>query len=237
LKTSCSSSNMLSVHVQVEVKEDCVDGFIAASLANATNSVQEAGVSRFDFVQETEAPTKFQLVEIYSAADAPAKHKETAHYNAWRETVADMMQVPRTNVKYNTVFPTEKKAWDVPSDLASGQASADAHGVTDLLAVHVFVNVKPDCVAAFRDASIANASKSIDEPGVSRFDLLQQADDETKFALVEVYNSPDAPAKHKETAHYNTWRETVADMMAEPRTNIKFRNLFPKSEHGWVEEK
>ncbi len=94
-----SSGSMLSVHVQVEVKADCVDGFVAASLANATNSVQEAGISRFDLIQEADAPTKFQLVEIYSAADAPAKHKETAHYNAWRDAVADMMQVPRTNVK------------------------------------------------------------------------------------------------------------------------------------------
>jgi len=96
-----------------------------------------------------------------------------------------------------------------------------------MLIVHVFVNVKADKVDAFKKATIQNAQSSVKELGVARFDAVQQRDDPTKFVLVEVYRTPDAPAKHKETAHYAEWRDTVAEMMAEPRTSIKYSNIFP----------
>jgi autoinducer 2-degrading protein len=101
-----------------------------------------------------------------------------------------------------------------------------------LLVVHVHVHVKPECVAAFREATLANARASVQEPGVARFDVCQQADDATRFVLVEVYRSADAPARHKETAHYATWRDAVAPMMASPRTSVKFANMFP-DDAGW----
>ena len=93
--------------------------------------------------------------------------------------------------------------------------------------VHVFVHVKPDKIDAFKEASLENARNSIQEPGIARFDLLQQRDDPTRFVLVEVYRTPEDPAHHKETAHYAKWRDTVADMMAEPRTSVKYTNVFP----------
>lgn len=96
-----------------------------------------------------------------------------------------------------------------------------------MLIVHVHVQVKPDCVDAFRTASLANARASVQEPGIARFDVCQQADDATRFVLVEVYRDAEAPARHKETAHYATWRDTVAPMMAAPRTSVKFANVFP----------
>jgi quinol monooxygenase YgiN len=98
--------------------------------------------------------------------------------------------------------------------------------------VHVFVHVKSDQVEAFKSATIENASNSIKEPGVARFDIIQQMDDPTRFVLLEVYRTPDDPGRHKETAHYQKWRDTVADMMAEPRTAIKYTNIFP-DEQGW----
>ncbi len=101
-----------------------------------------------------------------------------------------------------------------------------------LLVVHVHVHVKPECVAAFREATLANARASVREPGVARFDVCAQSDDPTRFILVEVYRSAEAPAQHKETAHYVTWRDTVAPMMAEPRTSVKFSNVFPDDD-GW----
>lgn len=101
-----------------------------------------------------------------------------------------------------------------------------------MVIVHVHVHVKADCVEAFRAASLENARNSVKEPGVARFDVVQQTDDPTRFILVEVYRTPDDPARHKETAHYLKWRDTVADMMAEPRTGIKFTNVFP-DERGW----
>ena len=97
-----------------------------------------------------------------------------------------------------------------------------------MLVVHVHVHVKPESVSAFKQATIANARESIKEPGIARFDLLQQQDDPARFVLVEAYRNAQAPAAHKETKHYQTWRDAVAPMMAEPRTSLKFTNLFPE---------
>jgi len=101
-----------------------------------------------------------------------------------------------------------------------------------MLIVHVFVHVKPEQVEAFRTASLENARNSVQEPGIARFDFIQQQDDPTRFVLVEVYRTSDDPGRHKETAHYQKWRNTVADMMAEPRSSIKYTNVFP-DDQGW----
>lgn len=98
--------------------------------------------------------------------------------------------------------------------------------------VHVHVHVKSEFVDAFREATIENASNSVQEPGIARFDVVQQLDDPTRFVLVEVYRTPEDPAKHKETAHYKKWAETVAPMMSEPRSSVKYANVFP-AEAGW----
>lgn len=98
--------------------------------------------------------------------------------------------------------------------------------------VHVFCHVKPDYVAAFKDACIDNARNSVQEPGIARFDVIQQADDPTRFVLVEVYRTPDDPAAHKQTAHYARWAAAVADMLVEPRSRIIYANVFP-DEQGW----
>ena len=94
--------------------------------------------------------------------------------------------------------------------------------------VHVHVNVKPEFVEAFKQATVENASNSVKETGVARFDVIQQTDDPTKFILVEVYKTADAAAAHKETAHYARWRDTVTEMMADPRQAVKYTNIFPK---------
>jgi quinol monooxygenase YgiN len=93
--------------------------------------------------------------------------------------------------------------------------------------VHVHVNVKPEFVEAFKQATIENASNSVKEEGIARFDVIQQTDDPTKFILVEVYKTADAPAAHKETAHYARWRDTVIEMLAGPRQGVKYTNIFP----------
>ena len=101
-----------------------------------------------------------------------------------------------------------------------------------LLIVHVYVHTKPDQVEAFREATLENARASVREPGIARFDVVQDAEDATRFVLVEVYRAADAPAAHKETAHYQKWRDTVANMMAEPRTARRFVNVHP-DDAGW----
>lgn len=96
-----------------------------------------------------------------------------------------------------------------------------------LLVVHVQVRVKAEAVEAFRRATIENASHSLREPGVARFDVAQDADDPTRFVLVEAYHGAPAAAAHKETAHYHAWREAVAPLLAEPRSSRKLASVFP----------
>jgi (4S)-4-hydroxy-5-phosphonooxypentane-2,3-dione isomerase len=98
--------------------------------------------------------------------------------------------------------------------------------------VHVHIHVKSEYIKAFIKASLENAHNSLKEPGIARFDLLQQSDEPTYFELIEVYRSIDDPAKHKETLHYNKWREIVESMLAEPRTRTFYKNLFP-SDQEW----
>lgn len=97
-----------------------------------------------------------------------------------------------------------------------------------MLVVHVHVHVVPDSVEAFKTATTENARASLQEPGVARFDLIQSKDDPARFVLVEVYRDDQAPAKHKETSHYQTWRDTVEPMMAEPRQSQKYDALYPE---------
>lgn len=101
-----------------------------------------------------------------------------------------------------------------------------------MFVVHVHVHVKPEFVDDFRKATLENARNSVQEPGVARFDVIQQLEDPTRFVLVEVYRTPEDAARHKETAHYPVWRDTVAEMMAEPRQSVKYSNVFP-DDPGW----
>ena len=97
-----------------------------------------------------------------------------------------------------------------------------------MLIVHVHVRVKPESVADFLQATIENARSSVQEPGIARFDVVEQQDDATRFVLIEVYRTREAAAAHKETAHYAKWRDAVADMMAEPRHSVKYNDVFPE---------
>jgi (4S)-4-hydroxy-5-phosphonooxypentane-2,3-dione isomerase len=101
-----------------------------------------------------------------------------------------------------------------------------------MLIVHVHVHVKPEHIEAFKTATLANAQASVREPGIARFDFIQLVDDPTRFVLVEVYRDIAATVAHKETSHYAAWRDTVATMMASPRTSVKFTNLFP-ADSAW----
>jgi quinol monooxygenase YgiN len=98
--------------------------------------------------------------------------------------------------------------------------------------VHVHVRVKPECVDGFKKASIENAQNSLREPGVARFDVVQQKNDPVRFVLVEAYRTEADALKHKETFHYAAWRDAVEEMMAEPRSSVKYTNVFPE-DAGW----
>ncbi|MBZ5670809.1 MAG: antibiotic biosynthesis monooxygenase [Acidobacteriia bacterium] len=101
-----------------------------------------------------------------------------------------------------------------------------------MLIVHVQVRVKPECIDAFKQATIENARHSIKEPGIARFDVIQQKDDPTRFVLVEVYRTAEATAAHKETPHYAAWRDRAEPLLAEPRSRVQYANVYP-GEEGW----
>jgi (4S)-4-hydroxy-5-phosphonooxypentane-2,3-dione isomerase len=101
-----------------------------------------------------------------------------------------------------------------------------------MLIVHVHVRVQPEFVEQFKEATIENAGSSVKEPGIARFDVVQQQDDLTRFVLVEVYRTSEAPALHRETAHYLAWRDRVESMLAEPRTRVTYSAVYP-GDQGW----
>lgn len=102
-----------------------------------------------------------------------------------------------------------------------------------MLIVHVDVHVVPDQIEAFLDATRANHAASLTEPGVLRFDVVQDLADPAHVVLVEVYRDDAAAAAHKETAHYATWRDAVADLMAQARASVKFAAVAPTQAERW----
>jgi quinol monooxygenase YgiN len=101
-----------------------------------------------------------------------------------------------------------------------------------MLIVHVHVHVNPESVEEFRLATMENARSSVKEPGIARFDVVQQQEDPSRFVLIEVYRTQEAPAAHRQTAHYAKWRDTVEPMMAEPRQRVLYDPIYPDSQ-GW----
>ncbi|CAE7039200.1 lsrG [Symbiodinium natans] len=214
--------------VQVQVKEGEEEKFLEASLQNARSSKGEPLNQRFDVLQQRDSPSNFALVEIYRNADGPTGHKETPHYQQWRDEVADMMAVPRTAVQYDTVFPGKVSDYH-PATLMLQRAQ----GAADVDVTHVIVKVKPGAEEAFKKATRANALESVKEYGNLRFDVLQSVDDPTNFLLIEVYRTAADAVKHKSTQHYLEWRSVVSFMMAEPREGKKYVTHFPNVPAAW----
>lgn len=102
---------MFIVHVFIHVKSECVNDFKTATLANVQNSMQEAGIARFDFLEQQDDPNRFVLVEVYRQPEDALKHKDTTHYMVWRDTVEHMMAEPRSSIKFSNIAPGER-GWD-----------------------------------------------------------------------------------------------------------------------------
>lgn len=215
--------------VDVNATEGSEAVLAEACLENARNSVFEPLCQRFDVLQSVDEPRRFALVEIYRNAKGPADHKATAHYQAWREGVAEITE-PRAATQWDTIFPSLASGY-APTALILERSVPDYFDVT-----HVFVDVAPGSEDAFIEATLANAKASVRESDNLRFDVLRSVEDPTKFLLIEVYRSAKGVDEHKETEHYLAWREAVAQMMASPRKAIKYRNLFPNLVAGWQTE-
>ncbi len=225
-----------------------MDKFYRNTLHNARNSILEPGISRFDVLSKIEDPSEFLLIEVYNTVAGPDAHKLTSHYNSWREGVADLMAQPRAASKYATIYPP-KRNWKTDASASASIGTEDAFMNTlpwsyepfaaapaaspsapanSMLAVVVDVEVTEGSEAAFVAATVANCKNSVKEPGVHRFDFLQNKENPRNFILVEVYSNEGAPAEHKATAHYAAWAAAVKDMMARPRTAAKYATKFPQ---------
>jgi alcohol dehydrogenase class IV/quinol monooxygenase YgiN len=236
-----SDAAYLAVHVRGKVSNP--NDFYLKTLENAKNSVLESGIARFDVLRDVEHQDDFLLMEVYSTAQGPDEHKQTQHYNAWRDGVAPLMAVPRAASKYRTIFPsadpsywkTDASASRIDIDRYSVslpwnytlQASESSYHANGLFVVLVDVHVVSGSEEQFMQATLKNCKESIKEGGIHRFDLLQNIENPSNFVLVEAYNSPLAPASHKATAHYKAWAAEVAAMMAQPRTAKKYASLYP----------
>jgi len=214
--------------VDVNVKKGQEDDFLEASMQNARASKGEDLNQRFDILQARDDPSRFALVEIYRNANGPADHKETQHYLTWRETVAEMMETPRSASQWETIFPGKASDYR-PSAVILERPQ----GATDLDITHVFVSVKPGQEEEFKKATRENAMQSVKEWGNLRFDVLENVEVPTEFLLIEVYRTAAAAAQHKETKHYLEWRSAVEDMMAKPRSAKKYVSHFPSVPAAW----
>jgi (4S)-4-hydroxy-5-phosphonooxypentane-2,3-dione isomerase len=109
LKIELKEEIMLVAIINVHVKSDFIEGFKTASLDNASNSVKEPGVIRFDVYQQSDDPSRYTLVEIYKTDEDVTRHRETTHYVRWRDTVTAMMVEPRTRTTHRIVYPVESE--------------------------------------------------------------------------------------------------------------------------------
>mmetsp|Transcript_12555 Transcript_12555/g.12176 ORF Transcript_12555/g.12176 Transcript_12555/m.12176 type:complete len:282 (-) Transcript_12555:2085-2930(-) len=250
MTTSMSSiaEGYLSVHVKGRISPGAASSevFYKNTIQNAKQSVLEDGISRFDVLNRIDNNDEFLLVEVYNSANGPGDHKLTSHYNSWRENVADLMAEPRSAAKYTTLFPP-KSNWKTDATASTidddsfmkkipwnsdpfvnslNSATGLPSPSKSMLAVAVDVEVTEGTEDLFIAASIENCKNSVREPGVTRFDFMQNNERPTNFLLFEVYNNAEAPLEHKATAHYTAWAGAVKDLMARPRTAIKYATKY-----------
>jgi len=216
--------------VDVNVTEPDLDAFLEASLENARNSVKEDTNLRFDVLQSTDDVAQFALVEIYSDPSGPVNHKETEHYLAWREAVADMMASPRKASQWDTVYPETAGALrptvlvlerDIPAEL-------------DI--THIFLESKPDKVDEFLEVTLENAKNTINERASVRCDVYQSVDNPAQFFILEVYPSVESAENHKNEEHYQKWASTIEPLIVGEPTEKHYVNHFPSVPGAWRRE-
>jgi len=231
-RASSASTRVTFVRVTTKSDEDSMRAFMSASAFNASLSIKEMGNLRFDALRSEEQPNEFTLVEIYADDASVAQHKETKHYLQWRDDVADLMMEPRTAETYEPIYPDDA-TWQGTNAVSWNPEDECDLDPDDAQVTHVYVKVKPGSEAAFAACCVDNASNSALEPDNLRFDVFQSAEDSTRFVLVEVYANADAVRAHKETDHYLKWRDSVASMMAEPRSATRYSVIFPQTRVAW----
>lgn len=222
LSMSLSSKSKIVVHVRGNVKSEDIPKFYGQTVSNARNSILELGIDRFDVLSGADKPGDFLLIEAYNSESGPNDHKLTNHYLQWRDSVAPLMTQPRSAIKYRPLYPPAP-AWATPAAASTLTDNYDGASISDtltsvysvtltknaftqtvhigdkkkfcsLFTVVVDIEILPGKEAEFIEATIINCKQSLLEPGIHRFDFMQENDNSCRFCLVEAYNAADAPA-------------------------------------------
>lgn len=217
--------------VDVQVKPGMEQAFLEASLENARKSAREPANQRFDVLQGEEDKSRFALVEIYRGAQGPIDHKATEHYNTWRETVADMMAVPRQAEQWDTVFPMYASGY-APSALVLERGIPET-----FFAVHTYLTVNAGEEEEFLEATIKMAKKSLEEAGVLRFDILRDVEDDGRFLFIEVYRERAAWKFHASTDNVWLWQQAAAPLVKSKRISKTYTTHFPSVPAAWKVDK
>ncbi|CAK0874973.1 unnamed protein product [Prorocentrum cordatum] len=218
--------------VEVSVKEGFDMAFADASLQNCRYSFREPGNLRFDLLVDQDDLNKFMLLEVYDSAEGPVAHKATAHYNEWREAVADWMAEPRSATQWDVVFPEEA------SDLEPKCLVVERPYGNEIFTVLVErLEIIPGSDVMFQKFSSEYARTTRNrEDGCLRADLWRNVDDPNKFLILRAYRTPDVIKKHKSTGHYIKWRRDVGSYIKDgaPVGNFKtYGAIFPTSPAAW----
>ena len=202
------------------------DAFALNAVESAREAIAEPGCVRFDVLRSMDDRTRFAVVEVWADETSGTRG---ARAERWEKRARD----GSTRVDAESMLAVEPsdEFWSVAN--GTQWSPSDGSDVGGESVVHVRCDVKPGREAAFAAACAKNASNSVEEAGNLRFDAFQSATDGTKFVLSEVYETASASAEHKNTAHYQAWRDEVADYMATPRTAEKYAIIFPPTRAAW----
>ena len=224
---------MYILMVRMAVKPDQVQDFIAASILDASGSVNnEPGCRRFDIIQDAEIPTKFAFTEVYNDEAAFEAHKVAPHFKTWDAAVKDLFASDLAVSFCRPVFPRGDARWDATNP----NADPDAYfGGSSLHVIHAAKYIKPKHVDAFIEAvSLDGLGSTHQEPGCLRFDVYQNINDPTELHLYEVYANPPAFDYHRGTPHIRKWQETVQDLYGpEHPGRVVGRNIWPPDNWNW----
>lgn len=223
---------MYILMVRLKVKRDHIDGFIKASIADATNSVlNELGCRRFDIIQDETESALFAFTEVYNDEAAFEHHKTTQHFKAWDSTVKPMLDGVVEVSFCRPVYPLGDASWDA----WRSDAVEDPAFCSSLHVIHAPLPIKPDKVDDFIAAvTLDGIGSTNEEPGCMRFDVYQNIHNSSELYLYEVYVNKAAFEYHTKTPHIAKWRETVRDWYAGERTaGRRGRNVWPPDNWGW----
>ena len=205
---------MFILHVNIDVKPECLETFLQEARDFGRESVKEPGCLRFDVIQQLDDPTKCMLLEVFRTDEDAEFHRTTPQYLRWLEIAPPLVVEPRIRIRYEPIVP-EPAAWEVtPVGRKAG------------VILHVHLQAKPERLDDFVREVSALGEGSAAEPGCVRFDAVRQLDDPTRAMLMEVFDTQEDLDVHHDDPHFARWADAVGSLVIEPRVRIRYRYVY-----------